>query len=148
MSEVNLAPVNVVVVFYSRYGETERLALAAALGAVQARANIRLRRLKDLADAATIERDPRWTESLERMLADYIPPRKIDADWADVILVASSPDSPAEMEQYLKALQTDAGIKDLQIVHVIADTADRVTSARAQGKRAVEAMRERKALSE
>ena len=83
MPEVSLAPVNVMVVFYSRYGETERLALAAGLGAVQARANIRLRRLNDLADAATIERDPRWTESLQQMLADYIAPREIDADWAD-----------------------------------------------------------------
>ena len=42
--------VNVVVVFYSRYGATEQLALAAGVGAVQAHANIRLRRLKDLAD--------------------------------------------------------------------------------------------------
>ena len=46
--------INALVVFYSRHGETERLALAAGVGAVQARANIRLRRLKDLADAATI----------------------------------------------------------------------------------------------
>src|SRR5258708_24173144 len=98
-------PVNVVVVFYSRYGETERLALAAGLGAVQARANIRLRRLKDLANTATIERDPRWTQNLERMLADYIPPREIDADLADVILVASSPDAPSAIGQYLKARQ-------------------------------------------
>jgi NAD(P)H dehydrogenase (quinone) len=144
MPEVSLAPVNVMVVFYSRYGETERLALAAGLGAVEARANIRLRRLKDLADTATIERDPLWTENLQRMLADYIAPREIDADWADVILVASSPDSPAEMEQYLKALQVGTGKK---IVHVMNDPADRLTSARAQGKQAVEAMRQRKALS-
>jgi hypothetical protein len=137
------------VVFYSRYGETERLALAAGLGAVEARANIRLRRLKDLANAGTIERDPRWTENLERMLADYIPPREIDADWADVILVASSPDLPAEMEQYLKELRMDAGNhKALRIVHVTDDPADRMTSARAQGKKAVEAARLRKTLSE
>jgi len=146
MSEANLAPVNVMVVFYSRYGETERLALAAGLGAVQARANLRLRRLKDLADAASIERDPRWSENLQRMLADYIPPREIDADWADVILVASSPHSPAEMEQYLKALQ--AGAAHLKLVHVIDDPADRLTSARAQGKQAVEKARQGKASSE
>ena len=42
-------PVNVLVVFYSRYGETERLALAAGLGAIQEEANIRLRRLADRA---------------------------------------------------------------------------------------------------
>ena len=145
MPEVSLAPVNVMVVFYSRYGETERLALAAGLGAVQARANIRLRRLKDLANAETIERDPRWTENLQRMLADYIPPREIDAGWADVILVASSPNSPAETEQYLKALQV--GAAHLKLVQVMDDPADRLSSARAQGKKAVEAMRERKALS-
>jgi hypothetical protein len=144
MPEVSLAPVNVMVVFYSRYGETESLALAAGLGAVQARANIRLRRLKDLADAATIARDPRWYENLQRMLADYIPPPEIDADWADVILVASSPDSPAETEQYMKSLR----VGDSKFVHVIDDPADRLTSARAQGKKAVEAMRQRKASSE
>jgi hypothetical protein len=146
MPEVSLAPVNVMVVFYSRYGETERLALAAGLGAVQARANIRLRRLKDLADAATIQRDPRWNENLQRMLADYITPREIDADWADVILVASSENSPAETEQYLKALK--AGAAYSKLVHVIDDAADRLASARAQGKKAVEATRERKVLSE
>jgi len=42
--------VNVVVVFYSRTGSTERLALAAAVGAVQGRALIRLRRLPDSAE--------------------------------------------------------------------------------------------------
>ncbi len=86
--------VNALVVFYSRHGETERLALAAGVGAVQARANIRLRRLKDLADPATIANDPLWTENLERMLPDYIAPREIDADWADVILTASCPAFP------------------------------------------------------
>jgi hypothetical protein len=138
------AAVNVMVVFYSRYGETERLALAAGLGAVQARANLRLRRLQDLADAATIERDPHWSESLERMLADYIPPREIDADWADVILVASSPHSPAETEQYMKGLR----IGDSKFVHVTDNPTDRLTSAQAQGKKAVETMRQRKASSE
>ncbi len=147
MSKVNLTPVNVVVVFYSRYGETERLALAAGVGAVQAHANIRLRRLKDLADFEIIERDPCWTENLQRMLADYIPPREIDADWADVILVASSPDSPAEAEEYLKALIRGSH-QDLKIVPVIDDPTDRVTSARAQGKQVVEAARLRKASSE
>ena len=59
--------VNVVVVFYSRYGETEQLALAAGVGAIQAHANIRVRRLKP------IWRMPKpsrailgWTENLER----------------------------------------------------------------------------------
>ena len=41
---------NVLVVFCSRTGRTEKLALAAAVGAVQARANIRLRWLREAAD--------------------------------------------------------------------------------------------------
>ena len=49
--------VNVLVVFYSRYGKAERLALAAGLGAIQAKANIRLRRVPDLADEAAIAAD-------------------------------------------------------------------------------------------
>ena len=131
--------VNALVVFYSRHGETERLALAAGVGAVQARANIRLRRLKDLADAATIASDPVWTENLERMLPDYIAPREIDADWADLILTASCPASPAEMEAYLKSLKPNAAT-----VQIRDHPPDRIASARAQGRQAVEAARKLK----
>jgi hypothetical protein len=128
--------INALVVFYSRHGETERLALAAGVGAVQARANIRLRRLKDLADPATIARDPLWTENLERMLPDYIAPRDIDADWADVILTASCPASPAEMDQFLKSLKPGPAT-----VPILDNPPDRIASARAQGRQAVETAR-------
>jgi hypothetical protein len=131
--------INALVVFYSRHGETERLALAAGVGAVQARANIRLRRLKDLADPATIATDPLWTENLQRMLPDYISPREIDADWADVILTASCPHSPAEMAEYLKALKPNA-----PTVPISDDPPDRIASARAQGRAAVENARKLK----
>ena len=131
--------INALVVFYSRHGETERLALAAGVGAVQARANIRLRRLKDLADASTIASDPVWTENLERMLADFIPPREIDADWADVILTASCPASPAEMDEYLKSLQQNAAT-----VAILDNPPDRIASARTQGREAVENARKLK----
>ena len=136
---VNALAVNALIVFYSRHGETERLALAAGVGAVQARANIRLRRLKDLADAATIASDPVWTENLERMLPDYIAPREIDADWADVILTASCPASPTEMEAYLKSLKPGA-----TTVQIRDDPTDRIASARAQGRQAVENARKLK----
>jgi NAD(P)H dehydrogenase (quinone) len=134
-----MAEVNALVVFYSRHGETERLALAAGVGAVQARANIRLRRLKDLADASTIASDPIWTENLERMLLDYIAPREIDAEWADVILTASCPASPAEMEAYLKSLKPGA-----TTVPIRDNPPDRIASARAQGRQAVENVKKQK----
>lgn len=98
---------NALVVFYSRYGNTEKLALAAGVGAIQARANIRLRRLADLAGPETIQADSAWRENLERMKKEYIPPREVDAQWADVLILAAPPaatakaDATAEMEQYL-----------------------------------------------
>ncbi len=137
--------VNVVVVFYSRYGETEQLALAAGVGAVQAHANIRLRRLKDLADPETIARDPRWTENLERMNRDYIAPREIDVDWADLILVASCPDSLRETEQYVEALLATPGRNDRLVILPLVDApGDRLASAREQAHKAVENARKLK----
>ena len=93
--------VNVLVIFYSRRGETEKLALAAGVGAIQARANIRLRRLPDLADPQTIHVDASWRDNLERMNKDYIAPRDVDAQWADVLVLAAPQDCTAEMYQYL-----------------------------------------------
>ena len=137
--------VNAMVVFYSRYGDTEQLALAAGVGAVQAHANIRLRRVKDLADAETIARDPRWTENLERMNRDYIAPREIDVDWADVMLVASCPDSLRETEQYVEALLATPSRNDRLLIVPLADApGDRLASARLQAREAVENARKLK----
>lgn len=97
-------PVNVLVVFYSRYGETERLALAAGLGAIQEEANIRLRRLTDGADAATIAADAAWASMLSRMQRDYVAPRPADPVWANLIILATSPRSDGEMERYAASL--------------------------------------------
>jgi multimeric flavodoxin WrbA len=89
--------VNVIVVFQSRLGSTEQLALAAAVGAVQGRANIRLRRLSDAAiSPAADEGTP-----------EYIAPRDSDALWADAI-VAGMPAGPCSLsigfERYFDSL--------------------------------------------
>jgi hypothetical protein len=158
MAEVNVPEVKVLVVFYSRYGETENLALAAGVGAVQARANIRLRRLADLADAKTIASDARWQENLERMKQDYIAPRDVDASWADAMILAAPDDAPAEMEQYLAELKDVAGkiaaplnakLRELAAnagftVLPAADTSS-VEGARKFGRQAAEAARKLKA---
>ena len=60
-----MGDINALVVFYSRYGTTEKLALAAGLGAIQADANIRLRRVADHADAASIAADANWKKNLD-----------------------------------------------------------------------------------
>ena len=97
-------PIKVLVVFYSRYGETERLALAAGLGAIQEEANIRLRRLADRADAATIAADGKWAAALARMQRDYVTPRPADPVWADVIILATPPRSDGEVDGYCASL--------------------------------------------
>jgi NAD(P)H dehydrogenase (quinone) len=101
-----MSDVNVLVVFYSRYGTTEKLALAAALGAIQARANIRLRRVADLADRGTIDASAEWKENVDRMGRDYVAPRPADPVWADVIMLATPQQPSGEIEQYCSSLAT------------------------------------------
>lgn len=96
--------VNVLVVFYSRYGEAEKLALAAGLGAIQENGNIRLRRLADLAPADVISCDAPWTSNLSRMLRDYVTPRPADPVWADAIVLAMPARSEGELQKYVASL--------------------------------------------
>jgi NAD(P)H dehydrogenase (quinone) len=75
--------VHVLVTFWSRTGSTERLALAAALGAVQAKANIRLRWLREPALQQDADSIPEWRENRARMEKEYVAPREADLVWAD-----------------------------------------------------------------
>ncbi|MGA2211803.1 MAG: NAD(P)H dehydrogenase [Bryobacteraceae bacterium] len=96
--------INVLVVFASRTGGTEHLALAAGLGAVQAKANIRLRWLREAIEGQAIKSVPGWKENRERMEKEYIAPRTVDSEWADAIVIAASGASP-EFSDYLATLQ-------------------------------------------
>jgi NAD(P)H dehydrogenase (quinone) len=87
---------NAVVIFYSRYGHTESLALAAGVGAIQARANVRLRKIPETGDGQTTE-------------SEYIPPRQIDLEWADMLVLAIPSDAPDEMNRYLGTLKDLSG---------------------------------------
>ncbi len=73
-----MAPTRVLITFHSRTGETEKLAGAAALGAVQARALVRLRRVPDA--------DPSGDDT--RMRKEYAIPARSDIEWADAIVLA------------------------------------------------------------
>lgn len=169
-----MTPVNVLVVFYSRYGTAEQLALAVGLGAIQAKGSIRLRRLPDLASPDTIAADGSWREHLERMNRDYVAPRPADPAWADVVVLATSSASPEEVEQYCRSLQaalpltgklagpvTPGNREDaLRTVYAAAacagflvvpagiDAADPIASAQAFGRRLVEIARALKARTE
>ena len=80
--------VNVLVTFWSRTGLTERLALAAALGAVQAKANIRLRWLREPGLHQDADSVPGWRENRARMEKEYVAPREADLVWADATFIA------------------------------------------------------------
>ncbi|HEY2382445.1 MAG TPA: hypothetical protein VGK48_14810 [Terriglobia bacterium] len=71
--------INVLIIFSSSSGTTEKLALAAAVGAVQARANIRMRRLPD--------NSPESDETLARMRREYVAPTPADTLWADAVFI-------------------------------------------------------------
>jgi hypothetical protein len=92
--------VNVLVVFYSRYGTTEQLALSAGVGALQARGNIRLRRLAGHGDERATATSAGWAEHLTRMQRDYVTPRSADSAWADLILLAAPADAAQEIASY------------------------------------------------
>jgi NAD(P)H dehydrogenase (quinone) len=95
-------PTHVLVVFYSRCGTTEKLALAAAVGAVQARANIRLRRLTDVTEVAQCR------DEIARMRKEYVAPAEGDVLWADAIIFLLPPEldaSSAECAVYLDLLR-------------------------------------------
>jgi len=168
-----MSDVNVLIVFYSRFGTAERLALAAGVGAIQARANIRLRRVADHADAETIGADAAWRENLDRMNRDYVVPRPADPQWADVIVLATPPDSCAEIELYCASLRsigpmagkiaaplasgTDASALSsiyaaaacagMVVVPAAAESGDPIAEARAYGQRITQIARSLKNLA-
>ncbi|PWT98302.1 MAG: hypothetical protein C5B51_29590 [Terriglobia bacterium] len=146
---------NVLVVFYSRYGVTEQLALAGGVGAIQMRGSVRLRRLPDLADPEVIRADAVWSENLERMKKDYISPREVDAQWANVLILAAPRHATKEMERYLESAGDVLRGKVAAVVGTFTDAARRAgltvippqepvedaSGALAYGRRTVESVR-------
>lgn len=85
---------NVLVIFYSRGGLTERLAVLLAEGAIQGGANIRLRRCRDVMPEELIAADTAWEANRTRMHEEFAAPRLQDLEWADVIAFGT-PAAPA-----------------------------------------------------
>jgi hypothetical protein len=73
----------VLVIFSCQTGDTEKLALSAAVGAVQARALIRLRRIPD------VDADDN-NEEVVRMRKEYVKPAEGDVVGADALIIAAS----------------------------------------------------------
>lgn len=105
-------PTEVLVVFHCRSGGAERLALAAAVGAVQARALIRLRRLTDTGSEPSDS-----DETLTRMRKEYVAPTEADFLRADAMVFAAAagftPDAPEWRPHFelLARLQSEGALQ-------------------------------------
>jgi NAD(P)H dehydrogenase (quinone) len=76
--------VKVAVIYYSATGTVHALARAVADGAVSAGAEVRLRRVAELAPDSEIDQDPRWRRHVETTAA--VPEASLDdLTWADAL---------------------------------------------------------------
>ncbi len=81
---------NVLIAFYSRYGNTRALAEGIAEGVKEIEgANIRMRRALDLAPEEVIANDERWLAARDEMEQLYPEPTNEDLEWADVIFLGT-----------------------------------------------------------
>jgi NAD(P)H dehydrogenase (quinone) len=101
---------NVLVVFYSRGGLTERLAVLLAEGALQGGAKIRLRRSRDVMAEALIAEDGAWKANRDRMHEEFAAPRIADVEWADVVAFGT-PAGPGTVGLELGATLAEIGLK-------------------------------------
>lgn len=112
--------VNVVVLFDSGDEAVERLALAAAVGAVQGRALIRMRRFHGTPESR-----------------EYVTPRDADADWAHAVVIGGE-SRDEEAKRYVRRLNERG---ELLVVRMEAGTPE---AAQAEGRRAAEQARARR----
>jgi NAD(P)H dehydrogenase (quinone) len=100
-------PAKVLIVFYSRNGSTEKMALAVAEGAKAAGAEVRLRRARDIVGPEVMAKAPGWSENAARLDAAYPAPTPEDADWADAIIFGTPTrfgNASAELKAYIDSL--------------------------------------------
>jgi multimeric flavodoxin WrbA len=73
----------IAVIYYSATGHVHKLAEAVAKGATDAGAEVRLRRVAELAPEAVIRRQDAWHEHYEATVAVVEEARLEDLEWAD-----------------------------------------------------------------
>ena len=139
----------VVVIFYSRSGATEKLALAAGVGAVQKRALIRLRRLPDLNPQRVMEQFPESKDALVRMHKEYIAPTESDLLAADAIIFAMPQDlkTSEDWKPHLDMLTRLRSEGRLEGKLVAALSPGTVEEATAEGRKVADMAREVKKQS-
>jgi NAD(P)H dehydrogenase (quinone) len=80
----------VLLVFYSRYGNTARLAEGIAKGARKVEgAEVAMRKVDETAPAQIISRDEKWQRAHDEMARKYPPPTLAELEEADAIIFGS-----------------------------------------------------------
>lgn len=80
-----MEPVKASIIYYSATGTVHALARAAAEGAEKAGADVRLRKVAELAPPEAIDANPDWARHVQDT-ADVAEAGLDDLDWADVVL--------------------------------------------------------------
>ncbi len=97
----------VLIVFYSRNSSTEMLAKAVAEGALDAGAEVRMRRVREVVGPEVMRQAPGWLENATEMNAKYEAPTEADAEWADAIVFGTPTrfgSISAELKAYIDGL--------------------------------------------
>ncbi|MGW3331313.1 NAD(P)H:quinone oxidoreductase [Streptomyces rubiginosohelvolus] len=99
-------PVNVAVVYYSSTGTVATIAKAMAEDAERAGAQVRLRRVAELAPQAAVDSNPAWAENA-RATADIPEVSPDDMVWADAVIFGTPTrfgNVTAQLKQFLDTL--------------------------------------------
>ena len=94
--------VNLLIVYYSSTGANYQMARWAEEGSKETGANVRLRKVKELAPQAAIDANPAWKENFEatKNIKEATPD---DLEWADAIIFSSPTrygNMPSQMQQF------------------------------------------------
>lgn len=98
---------NVLIVFYSRDGSTEKMANLIAEGAEAEGAEVRMRRARDIVGPDVMAKVPKWAENSARMDKQYGNPTAEDVEWADAIIFGTPTrfgNSSAELKAFIDSL--------------------------------------------
>jgi len=102
-----MASANVLIVFYSRDGSTEKMANLVAEGAKAEGAEVRLRRARDIVGPDIMAKVPKWAENAARMNAEYPAPTDADVEWADAVIFGTPTrfgNAAAELKAFIDSL--------------------------------------------
>ena len=101
-----MTSINVSVVYYSSTGTTHQMAERLSQAAEKAGAEVRLRRVHELAPREVVESQEGWKRHLEEV-ADLPTASPEDVDWADVVLLGSPTrfgNVSSQLKQFLDTL--------------------------------------------